>query len=230
VSTAIALLHLAGLAMAGWAMCIAVRRFFRCDDLVVQVLTAAIVLDLASYMFSVLPGTYWATRQIAAVLPLGAALAGRLLAGRLIQARLVPAMAAVLLCYVVALGYGAARPAVPASGQDLAGWLAAHHLSSGLADYGQANVTTLDSGGRIQVREPSWPRGHAAPGSYESNASWYNPRLHSANFFVTVTGPNGMKSFLYHDALVSFGPPAHVYRFRNYIIMTWHKNLLADLR
>ena len=230
VNTAIALLHLAGLAMAVWAMCIVVRRFVRCDDLVVQVLTVAIVLDLASYMFSVLPGTYWGTRQIAAVLPSGAVLAGRLLAGRLIEARLVPAMSAVLLCYVIALGHGGARPAVPASGQDLAGWLAAHHLRSGLADYGQANDTTLDSGGRIQVREPSWPGGHAAPGSYESDASWYDPRLHSANFVVTAPGPDSQRPFIYHDALISFGRPAHIYRFRNYTIMTWHKNLLADLR
>jgi hypothetical protein len=230
VNTAVALLHLAGLGMAVWAMGIAVRRFFRCDDLVVQVLTAAIVLDLASYMFSVLPGTYWATRDIAAVLPFGAVLAGRLLAGRLIGARLVPAMAAVLLCYALALGYGVTRPAVPASGQDLAGWLAAHHLTSGLADYGQANVTTLDSGGRIQVREPTWPGGRAAPGNYESDASWYNPRLHSANFVVALTERNGMRSVIYHDALVSFGRPAHIYHFRSYIIMTWHKNLLAYLR
>jgi hypothetical protein len=230
VNTAVALLHLVGLGMAVWAMGIAVRRFFRCDDLVVQVLTAAIVLDLASYMFSVLPGTYWATRDIAAVLPFGAVLAGRLLAGRLIGARLVPAMAAVLLCYALALGYGVTRPAVPASGQDLAGWLAAHHLTSGLADYGQANVTTLDSGGRIQVREPTWPGGRAAPGNYESDASWYNPRLHSANFVVALTQRNGMRSVIYHDALVSFGRPAHIYHFRRFIIMTWHKNLLADLR
>jgi hypothetical protein len=230
VNTAIALLHLAGLAVAAWAICIAVRRFFRCDDLVVQVLTAAILLNLASYMFSVLPGTYWATRDIAAVLPFGAVLAGRLLAGRLIETRLVPAAAAVLLCYVIALGHGTARPSVPASGQDLAGWLAAHHLSSGLADYGQANDTTLDSGGHIQVREPSWPGGLAAPGNYESNASWYDPRLHSASFVVALTEPHGQRSVLYHDALVSFGRPAHIYRFRNYIIMIWHKNLLADLR
>jgi hypothetical protein len=230
VDTAITLLHLAGLAMAVWAMCIAVRRFFRCDDLVVQVLTAAIVLDLASYTFSVLPGTYWATRDIAAVLPLGAVLAGRLLTGRLIGARLVPAMAVVLLCYAFALGHGVVQPAVPASGQDLAGWLAAHHLTSGLADYGQANDTTLDSGGHIQVREPTWPGGRAAPGNYESDASWYNPRLHYANFVVALTEPNDQKSVLYRDAKMSFGHPAQIYYFRHYVIMTWHKNLLADLR
>jgi hypothetical protein len=224
-----AILHLAGVALAGWALWLTVRHFFR-QDLVVQVLAVAIVLNLVTFAFSILPGTYWATREISAVLPLGAVLAGRLLAERLIRARLVPAMAAILLCYVLALGYGMTKPLAPAYGQDLAGWLAGHHLTTGLADYPEANTTTLDSGEHIQVRYVAWPGGRAAPGNYESDASWYDPRLHYANFVVALSEPHGGKSLLYGDARAAFGRPARIYRFRRFIIMTWHKNLLADLR
>ena len=93
--TAIAVLHLAGLALAAWALARALRRFFRTDDLLVQVLAVGILADLAAFVFSSLPRTIWDTRQISAVLPFGAALAGRLLAGDLLRARLVPALAVI---------------------------------------------------------------------------------------------------------------------------------------
>jgi hypothetical protein len=225
---AFTLLHLIGVAVALWAFCVAVRHFFH-QDFVVQVLVVGIAVNVLSYMFSVLPGSYWGSRQIAAVLPLGAVLAGRLLAGRIIAARLVPAMAAALLIYVFALGHGVTQPQAPAYGQNLAGWLSAHHLSYGLADYPEANTITLDSGNQVQVREPSWPAGFAFPGNYESRASWYDPRLHYANFVVTVAQPHGHRSVVYYDARANFGPPAKTYRFHEFVIMIWHKNLLTRI-
>ena len=225
---AFTVLHLVGVAVAVWAFCLAVRHFFR-HDFVVQLLTAAIVVNVLSYTFSVLPGTYWGTREIAAVLPLGAVLAGRLLAQRLIAARLVPAAAAALLCYLLALGHGVTQPPAAAYGQNLANWLSAHHFTYGLADYPEANVTTLDSGNRVQVREPSWPAGFAFPGDYESKASWYDPHLHDANFVVALREPHGQKSILYSDARRNFGPPARTYRVGQFIVMTWHKNLLTTI-
>ncbi len=228
VDAGFTVLHLIGMAVAVWAVCRAVRHFFG-QDLVVQVLAAAIVINVLSYTFSVLPGTYWGTRQIAAVLPLGAVLAGRLLAGRMIQAKLVPAMAAALFCYVFALGHGITQPPVPAYGQNLAGFLSAHHLTYGLADYAEANSTTLASGGHVQVREPSWPAGFAFPGNYESKASWYDPHLHYANFVVAVREPHGHKSVLYYDALRDFGRPVNTYRISKFIVMTWDKNLLTTI-
>ena len=75
LQTAIAAAHLAGLALAVWALGRALRRFFRCDDLLVQVLALGILADLAAFAFSSLPRTSWDTRQISAVLPFGAAAA-----------------------------------------------------------------------------------------------------------------------------------------------------------
>jgi hypothetical protein len=225
----LALLHLVGLALAVWAFALALRQFTSTDEIIVPALAAAIAINLTSYMFSTLSVNYWATREIAAVLPCGAVLAGRLLAKRLIDARMVPALGIAALCYAIALGYGAAQPAVPADNQDLADWLVSHHFTVGLSGYGQADSATLDSGGQVQVRAPSVSNGLTMI-PYESKASWFDPRLHDANFVVTVgpltpTGPS-----LYYEARTRFGPQAQTYYVGRYIIMTWHKNLLADLR
>jgi hypothetical protein len=80
--------HLLGVALVAWAAGRALRHFFSRDDLLVQVLVVAIVVNLAAYVISSLPVTIFDTREIAQVLPFGAVLAGRLLAGRLLAGRL----------------------------------------------------------------------------------------------------------------------------------------------
>jgi hypothetical protein len=226
IDSALAVLHLVGVAVAGWAIWLAIRRFSR-QSLVVQVVTVAIVVNLAAYMFSVLPGTYWGTRQISAVLPLGAVLAGRLAAERMIKAKLAPAMAVVLLGYVFAVGQGLSQPVQPAWGQDLAGWLGAHHLRVGFAEYPEANTTTLDSGGRIQVRTLLWPNDVPTRSQYQSKVSWYDPRLHDARFVVATNQPGVGRSPIYYQARAAFGPPARTYYYRGYIVMIWRKNLMT---
>ena len=227
--TALAVLHLAGAGLAGWAACRAIRRFGY-QDIVVQVLVVAIVADLSAYLFSTLPQDFYSTREIAAVLPCGAVLAGRLLAGRLAEARLIPAAGAVLLGYLAAFGTGILTPTRPAVGQTLVPWLARHDLSSGLAGYSQANAVTLASGGSIQLRQPDWRRGAADPGIYASKAEWFDPRSHYADFVVATKAHSGHLDVSYPEILGAFGKPARTYHYRGYTIWTWHKNLLDDLR
>jgi len=227
--TAIAVLHLAGLVLAAWALGRALRRFFRCDDLLVQVLTVGILADLAAFAFSSLPFSIWDTRQISAVLPFGAVLAGRLLAGDLLKVRLVPALAVLLACYTAALGFDVAQPAIPAHDQSLADWLVAHDFSYGLSNYFEGNITTLDSGGRVHLIAVSWGAHKSVPRAYQSDASWYDPQLHYANFVVN-TGADQPKAIIPSDDLRNaFGPPAKVYHDGPYTILVWNKNLLADL-
>jgi hypothetical protein len=236
-----AVAHLAGLALALCAFGLALWRFPREQDLVVQVLTAAIVVNLVTYIFSTLPGTIvgtgYPTREIAAVLPLGAVLAGRLLAGPPLAVRPLPRLAelpalALAVCgviYLAALGYGAAQPSVPAQEQDLADWLAAHHLSGGLGGT-EGNVTTLDSGGSVRLLVTSFWNGGAAADAYQSKASWYDPALNSANFVVTAAPQGSHTTVPYDDVVGTFGPPARTYHFGDYTIVVWDKNLLIDLR
>ncbi|HEX4287758.1 MAG TPA: hypothetical protein VH021_02515 [Trebonia sp.] len=226
----IALLHLAGLALAVWALGSVIRRFFRCDDLIAQVLTVAIIINLCAFTFSVLPNTFWDNREIASVLPFGAVLAGRVLAERLTAARLLPALAALGCCYLVALGYGVSRPQAAAHDQALSEWLTAHHLTTGLASYADGNSLILASHGSLQVYAPFWSASTVKPGSHETKASQFDPSLHDANFVVStsVDGP----AFYIPPAWIvrDFGPPAHTYHYGVWTILTYNQNLLAELR
>jgi hypothetical protein len=227
--TAIAAAHLVGLALAAWALGRALRRFFRCDDLLVQVLTLGILADLAAFAFSSLPRTIWDARQISAVLPFGAVLAGRLLAGDLLRARLVPVLAVVLACYTAALGFDAAQPDVPAHDQSLADWLVAHHFTYGLSNYFEGNITTLDSGGRVHLVAVHWGADKSVPRAYQSEASWYDPQLHYANFVVNTGADQPPAVIPSGDLRQAFGAPAKIYHDGPYTILVWNKNLLADL-
>jgi hypothetical protein len=225
----IALVHLAGLALAIWGLYRATRRFFTRQDRIVQMLTLAIVLELAAFMFSTLPYTTWDARQVSAVLPFGAVLAGRLLAADLIGRRLLPVMAGLLGVYLGLLGYDVAQPAVPAHDQALADWLYVHHLTTGIAEYDDGNITTLASGGKVRLRVVSWQGRTAVPRAYQSKASWYDPRGNYANFVVNTTVDGPPSVIPYADIVDTFGPPAKTYQYGAYTIMVWHKNLFAEL-
>ena len=136
----------------------------------------------------------------------------------------------VLACYAAALGYGAAQPSVADGEHPVVGWLEAHHLRTGLGTYTESNIITLDSGGRVAVRTVSWQPTGAVPRAYESEASWYDPRLSYANFIVTNSADGSNVSVIPRsDILALAGPPAHTYHYKTFTIMVWNHNLLADL-
>src|SRR5208282_3240047 len=103
-STVFTMLHVVGVVLAAWGTCLAAWRFLRDRDRVAHLLVAGVAINLAVYVLSTKASVVTQTREMAPVLPLSAALAGRLLgeqllAGRLKSARLVP------LLFVVLLGY-----------------------------------------------------------------------------------------------------------------------------
>jgi hypothetical protein len=225
----IAFLHLVGLALAAWALCRVIRRFFGWEDLIAQVLAVAILVNVAAYLWSPVPTTYWSARELAGVLPAGAVLAGRVLAARFAAARLVPAGIVVLACYLAALGYTSAQDSVDATTQYLANWLAAHNLTYGLSSYGVANTTTLASGGTVAVRPLTWYNGNAAGGPEEFSQAWYDPLRHDANFLVLTSPPGPLDPIATWQAYDAFGRPTQIYTFGRYVIMVYDTNLLSDL-
>ena len=235
---AFAVLHLAGAALAAWAACLAALRFFRARDLLVPALAVAIAVNLAAFLLTA--QALAATREIAAVLPLGAVLAGRLLAPRLLAPRLLigralrvplrPVLAVVAAGYLAALGYGAAQPAVPAMSEPLATWLAARGYSHGLAGYWQAGSTTLDSGARVSVSSVGpGPGGRVVPGHWETSTLQYDPSRQYADFVVVKDSGTYSTRWLRGAAERTFGPPRQTYVVGPYTIMTWHANLLTRL-
>jgi len=182
--TVMAWLHAPGVALAVAAFAVAAWRVPCQRDLVSDVLAVGIVVNLAGFVASVIPATPFDTRELAAVLPFGAVLAGRVFGPWLTgetsarastsgvplawRFRLRPGVAALAVagaCQLAALGYGATRPPAADPEQALAGWLAAHRLTDGLGTFTDGNVTTLDSGGTVRLATVSWsaPLSDAAP-------------------------------------------------------------------
>ena len=226
---ALALAHLAGLALAAWATCATVRRLPRADA-AAALLTAGIVITLAAYMLSTRADDLASTRDITAVLPFGAALAGRTLAGRLARARLLPALAVVLAGYLVSLGRVVTQPPATPPSAALGGWLAAHHLDEGLAGYWDANVTTLETGGRVALRAVLAHSSQITSDYWEVRTGWFDPAAGYANFIVLAAAPPGFKRYpTVASVRRTFGQPARIYYLKNYTIVIFNKNLLADL-
>ena len=228
-SSALVLLHLVGLVLAVTAVCLGVRRFLAAGDLIVPVLTSAVLINLSLYLFSTVPVSIWSAREIAFILPAGAVLAGRTLAGPVMRKRLLPLLGVVGLGYLIALGSGVTRPQQPAEGQDLADWLVAHQLSYGLSGYGFGPTTTLASGGRVELRQATWLQDRILPGPEEFETSWYDPAAHDANFVVAPVTPGPSDPLTSAQVTRIFGPPVHVYYLGGqFIIMTYDHNLLNN--
>ena len=241
--TAFAYLHFACAAVAVLGLLIALIRW-RWTDRVTRALVVGVVVMLVLGAASPLMIPLGGTHEVAIVLPFGAVLGGRVigpwLAARrqlrggwftrsVLVARLTAgcALAAAGLGLLSALGYAAAQPSVGPRYQTLADWLAAHNLTSGLSGYWTANITTLETGGKV----------HLAPlisgGKYgylwESKASWLDPDVSSANFIVTTTQQTGGSDVSLHEVLLWYTQPAAIYQFQQYSILVYDRNVLPSV-
>jgi hypothetical protein len=183
---------------------------------------AAVLINLVAYIFFT-PGTLlYSARDFSAVLPLSAALAGRMAGRSLLSGKLAPVAAAVLAGYVLSLTTATSAPAAPSRDMRLAGWLLAHHLHYGPGGYGTGNALTLDAGNRVHMVVVAFRRGRCYPVRWEAQASGYDARLHDATFMVQAAPTPVIRKV--------FGAHAHVYRVGGTRVLVWHKNLLTDVQ
>ena len=253
-AVAFAVLHLAGLALVAWALAGTIRRFTSCGP-IDQVLAVAIVLNLVMYLFSGFSSGVLNGREIALVLPFGAALAARSLAPRLRGASLrgtsprgaglrgaglrEAGPARMLLAVltgtalagsVACLGYELAQPVSPPANARLAAWLQARHLTSGLSGYWQASVVTVGTGGRVTIRAVTTAGGGLVPYRWEARSPWYDPRTRYANFVVLQNQPGFFNEWQPAAAArATFGAPAQTFRTGPYTVLVWKQNLLPAL-
>ena len=221
LSDGLGLLHLAGLGLAIWGVGAALWRLPRLG-LVDQLLLAAVLINLVAYIF-LTPGTLlYSARDFSAVLPLSAALAGRMAGRSLLSGKLAPVAAAVLAGYVLSLATAMSAPAAPSRDVRLVHWLLAHHLDYGLGGYGTGNALTLDARDRVHMVVVAFRDGRAYPVRWEAQASAYDARLHDATFMVQAA----LGAAIRHV----FGAPAHVYLVGGTRVLVWHKNLLTDVQ
>jgi hypothetical protein len=249
---AFAALHLIGVAAVAVALMLALARLGRDRDLVVPGLAVAIVFNVVTYLPSVFVQDLKSTREISAVLPFGAVLAARLLTGprnscipktrpaasapraprgTAVRRGALAVLAAGVLACAGELGYQAAQPSQPAQNQSLAGWLVAHHLTAGLApDYWVANATTVDSSGRVTIRQVA-QSGQTLyfPQPRELKASWYTPDRHDPRFVaVSLDRPNAAAYLA--AAVHTFGSPAQTLHPAGYTVLVWRFSLLTRLQ
>ena len=231
------ILHVVGVALAALGVAVTAWRFFRGEALVPQLLLVGIVLNVAAYALGthaiILPNT----REMAPVLPLSAALAGRqlpgLLAGRTRAVRTAVAgvLGLVLAGYLAGLGLELTAPAAPPQNARLTAWLTQHRLGTGLSGYWEGSVSTLTSGERATMRPVVVKNGRIAPAASNVKTGWFDPARSSADFVVLAPVIPGYPGFTDRKAVIAtFGEPARTYHVGPYTILQWRKNLLADMR
>jgi hypothetical protein len=128
--------------------------------------------------------------------------------------------------YLSDLGYNAAQPSSPAVNQVLADWLVAHKLTSGLGGYWDANVTSLDSGGKVRVAP-------VVNGNYGylwvAKKAWFDPKLYSANFVIAHEQRLGAGYEFVGNAIDRYGKPAAEYHLGKTVVLVYHRNLLKTV-
>jgi len=210
-----------------WGFCAAVRGFLRRADIIEPVLVIAIMLNVAAYLAIVTPTDVLGAKEIGAVLPFGAVLAGRMLGERALAERAGLALGVVLTGYAAMLGYAAAQPAQAAQYADLTAWLRAHHLTSGVSGFSQANIVTVQSGGAVSLRPVTAQGLYIQAQQWQAKNSWYDP-THRASFLILRS--YGAYEVREREAVATFGPPARTYRFREFTILVWNENIYTHLR
>ena len=214
-----------GLARVIWTW----RRASRAE----QLLVAAIVFNVGTYLVTVMPSPS-RYREVAAVVLCGAVLAARALVPARItgMSRAFAAVAATGLIALLSLATAATRPPASPASAPLAAWLEAHGLRYGIAGYWDASIVTLQSGSRVQIRAVDLYRnidGHPglkiyAPG-WESNDLWYNASRYDATFAVADSHGSYPAAGFEHV----LGKPAATFWVASWLVLVYRANLLQRI-
>ena len=228
--TALGVLHLVGLLTVGATVGVVAVRLLRSrgDDRVVELAAVGILVNVGAYAVSTLPGDLGTSRQVVAVVPLGAVLVGRVWGPRLATARLRVrlGMAAVLVALAVELAVQSTARPVVAEGHEVAAWLDQQGLRYGIGSYWMANNVTVDTSGRVRVA-PVTGGDTLRAYRWESRADWYDPALHDARFVVVDkrSTTHGTEA----GALRQFGQPVARHEFAEATVLVYDRNLLSGL-
>jgi len=265
-NVAFALVHLIGVAVVLAGFCLGawglVRPFVRLararrlgaaaaatpGDLIADFLVIAVAANCAAFVLEVPLQNAYSAHEIAPVLSLGAALAGRTLGSRIYGRRasaepgdpvhaarparsgarrgLLAALAAGLACYAVLLGIAAAHRQGTPRNVALTAWLTRHHLTSGFAAYWEASSITVDSGGAITLLSVTdgGRHGRLAPQKWLTD-TLLTKKMPTATFVIVSPGEKLRRS----SAVATFGQPAQSYRYGPFTILVWQQNLVPQM-
>ncbi|MGH3417427.1 MAG: hypothetical protein ACRDSS_13235, partial [Actinocrinis sp.] len=204
--TVVTLLHLVGAGLVACALVLTVRRLPRSGDRVAKLIAVGLLINLGAFLFSsqVLNGP----REIAAVLPLGAVLAGRVVGPRLTDRRAVALLSALTVLFAGVLVQHATLQRIPAVGHSAGVWLQQNGYTYGLGAYWNSHSITVDTRNAVHVLPVDTGQNGIEQYLWESKSTWYDPAQHYANFLVIDTGnPIAASYASERQALAQFGPP-----------------------
>jgi len=224
---ALDLLHVFGIALVAAALVVVVvRAIRRPENRVDEILALAIMINIGALFVSTLPIDILGAREIVGVLPLGAALAGRVCGPWLRARRLTPAVAVVLAVFTVALVVQSPARAAPADNQDIAEWLDGRDLRYGVASYWNASNITVTTNRRVTV-VPVSGGDRITPYCWQSRDDWYDAAAHDARFVIL-----DRERPMYGDvdrATAQFGKPVESHDFGRHVVLVYDHNLLTQL-
>jgi len=191
-----------------------------------QLLVVAIVVNLGTYVISVMPNTT-GSREIVAVVPFGAVLAARALVPARITAmpRAVAAVVVAGLIALLPLATAAARTPVKLPTTPLAGWLEAHGFKYGIAGYWDASIIALQTSNRVQIRSVNL-QSKLEVAAWETSSLWYEPSRYDATFVVADTA-KGRYPVAHFEKFL--GKPTVSYRVANWFVLVYPTNLLREI-
>jgi hypothetical protein len=229
--TLVLLVHVAGVAFVvlscRWVL--QAWRQGREPDRVTQVLLVGMAVDVAAYLFSNQAIDLMTSRYLIPFLAFGAALAGRVGGDRLWSGRLRGAGAAVGFAYLVFMAVSLRTPVASPPEAELGAFLQRHHLQYGVAAYWQASTVTVQSGDRVRVRAVVAMQPQPAAYLWESEGSWYDPKVPGNDARFVVRDTLDPRSVDRGAIEASFGRPSQEYRVGRYEVFVWNRNLLVDL-
>jgi hypothetical protein len=218
VDVGVAVIRLVGLALAITAVVLALRLT---GDRVNQILAVAICVNCAAFVASTLPTDLLSARQVSVVLPLGAALAGRV-----IKPRFKPVLAGTLVAFMGVFAWHATQPPRPEPKREIVAWLESRNLTHGLGSYWNANDLTLMAQQRITVA-PVIGVDMIKAYRWESKVEWYDPAKNRADFIIIDVKRPAFGSV--EQAYRQFGTPVETRTFDQFAILIYDKNLLDGL-
>jgi hypothetical protein len=229
VGLATGVIKIAGLLLAAAALVHTVVRAVRArggSDRATELIAATILVNLGAFVVSTLPVDLMSARQMAVVLPMGAALAGRVFGARLLAWRVTPVIAVLLVFFAGVFAVHATERPVPATHKDVGDWLTARGLDHGLGGYWTASTITLATGGRVQVA-PVTGSDRIMGYRWESRAEWYDPARADARFVVLDLSTPVYGTVA--TATAQFGQPVQRRDFGQVAVLVYDHNLLVGL-
>ncbi|WP_433083184.1 hypothetical protein ACQP1P_03945 [Dactylosporangium sp. CA-052675] len=231
----LSLLHLIGFAVALVAFAVTLVRAVRgTADRVDSVMIAAITCNLGAEIVSTISVDLMAAREIAPVLPMGAALAARYAGpwlasgapGRTVRIGR-GALAAVLAVFALTVVVYSPPRAEPSEAQEAADYLRERGLSYGLGAYWASNNITVTTEHEVVVAPVVGGGDRLVPFCWQSKDSMYDAGAHDARFVVFEKDRPfyGTPEQAEH----MWGAPVERHDVGKYAILLYNVNLLVGL-